>query len=72
MVADEPTGDLDPDTSELVLGLLRRLNEELGVTLLMVTHDPDAAAIAGRRWHLDHGKLVEHNGNKDTKAGEVC
>jgi putative ABC transport system ATP-binding protein len=58
VVADEPTGDLDPDTSEQILKLLGRLNRELGVTLLMVTHDPDAAAIAGRQLHLDHGRLV--------------
>ncbi len=60
VVADEPTGDLDPDTSEQIQSLLKRLNEELNVTLLMVTHDPDAAALAGRQWHLDHGKLVEN------------
>ena len=59
VVADEPTGDLDPDTSQHTLGLLGRLNRELGVTLLMVTHDLDAAAIAGRQLHLDHGTLVE-------------
>ena len=59
VVADEPTGDLDPDTSEQILRLLGRLNRELGVTLLMVTHDPDAAAIAGRQLRLDHGTLVE-------------
>jgi putative ABC transport system ATP-binding protein len=60
VVADEPTGDLDPDTSEQILRLLGRLNRELGVTLLMVTHDPDAAAIAGRQLHLDHGTLVDN------------
>jgi putative ABC transport system ATP-binding protein len=59
VVADEPTGDLDPDTSEQILGLLGRLNRELGVTLLMVTHDRDAAAIAGRQLQLDHGTLVD-------------
>jgi putative ABC transport system ATP-binding protein len=59
VVADEPTGDLDPDTSAQVLRLLARLNAELGVTLLIVTHDPEAAALARRRVHLDHGKLVE-------------
>jgi len=59
VVADEPTGDLDPDTSEQILRLLGRLNRELGVTLLMVTHDPDAAALAGRQLRLDHGALVE-------------
>jgi putative ABC transport system ATP-binding protein len=59
VVADEPTGDLDDDTSVQILRLLERLNDELGVTLLMVTHDPDAAAIAGRQLRLEHGKLVD-------------
>ena len=44
VVADEPTGDLDPETSEQILDLLQRLNRQLGMTLLMVTHDPEAAA----------------------------
>lgn len=57
VVADEPTGNLDDDTSVQILTLLRRLNEELGVTLLMVTHDTNAAAIAGRQFLLEHGKL---------------
>ncbi|MCH8829675.1 MAG: ABC transporter ATP-binding protein [Planctomycetes bacterium] len=59
VVADEPTGDLDPDTSTQILRLLCRLNDELGITLLMVTHDVEAAAVAERQFHLDHGKLVE-------------
>jgi putative ABC transport system ATP-binding protein len=59
VVADEPTGDLDPDTSEQILNLLGRLNEQLNVTLLMVTHDTEAAKIAGRQFRLDHGKLKE-------------
>jgi putative ABC transport system ATP-binding protein len=62
VVADEPTGDLDPDTSVQILRLLQRINKELGVTLLMVTHDAEAAAIAGRQLRLEHGKLVEKNG----------
>jgi putative ABC transport system ATP-binding protein len=62
VVADEPTGDLDDDTSVHILNLLGRLNKELGVTLLMVTHDADAAAIAGRRLRLEHGKLHEKPG----------
>jgi putative ABC transport system ATP-binding protein len=65
VVADEPTGDLDPDTSEQILHLLVRLNEELDVTLLMVTHDLDAAAIAGRQLKLEHGKLVERQESRD-------
>ena len=60
VVADEPTGNLDDDTSVQILRLLQRLNSELGVTLLMVTHDADAGAIAGRQIRLEHGKLIEN------------
>jgi len=59
VVADEPTGDLDPDTSEQILRLLRQLNDQLDVTLLMVTHDAEAAQIADKQYRLDHGQLVE-------------
>ena len=59
VVADEPTGNLDANTSRQILSLLVRLNAELGTTLLMVTHDPEVAAIAGRQLHLVDGKLVE-------------
>jgi putative ABC transport system ATP-binding protein len=62
VVADEPTGDLDADTSEQILELLKRLNQQLNVTLLMVTHDAAAAAIADRQFRLDHGKLVQTGG----------
>lgn len=59
VVADEPTGNLDSETTVSILRLLGRLNSELGVTLLMVTHDADAGAIARRQLRLEHGKLVE-------------
>jgi putative ABC transport system ATP-binding protein len=59
VVADEPTGDLDAETSGQVLLLLRRLNEELGTTFLMVTHDPKAAAVARRQLRLEKGQLLE-------------
>lgn len=58
VVADEPTGDLDPDTSDQILDVLQRINRQLNTTLLMVTHDRDAAAIAGRQLFLDRGKLI--------------
>lgn len=61
VVADEPTGDLDADTSRQILHLLQSLNQELGTTLLMVTHDIGAAGIAGRQFRLDHGRLVEYH-----------
>ncbi len=59
VVADEPTGDLDPETSTQILRLLRRVNSELGMTLLMVTHDTEAASIADRQFRLDRGSLRE-------------
>jgi len=59
VVADEPTGDLDAETGEQILHLLTQLNRDLGTTLLMVTHDPKAAAVAGRQLRLERGKLLE-------------
>lgn len=59
VVADEPTGDLDAETTEQILDLLVRLNEQLGTTLLMVTHDAKAAAVARRRIRLEKGRLIE-------------
>jgi putative ABC transport system ATP-binding protein len=59
LVADEPTGDLDADTAATTLTLLARLNEEMGKTLVMVTHDPRAAATARRLVHLEKGQLVD-------------
>jgi len=64
VVADEPTGDLDPDTSDQILRLLRRLNEQLDVTLLMVTHDAGAAQIAHQQYRLDHGRLAPTGGSE--------
>ena len=57
IVADEPTGDLDRTTAEEVLGLLERLNAELGKTIIMVTHDPHSAGKAHTIQHLDKGEL---------------
>ncbi len=64
ILADEPTGDLDRESADQVLGLLKRLNAEFGKTVLMVTHDPVAAAFAKKVIHLDKGRLgrVEDNG----------
>ena len=59
IVADEPTGDLDRNTGEEVLGLLSQLVSELGKTIVMVTHDPKAAARARRLVHLEKGVLVD-------------
>jgi putative ABC transport system ATP-binding protein len=59
IVADEPTGDLDRTTAGEILGLLDRLNLELGKTIVMVTHDPKAAEKAHRLVHLEKGVLVD-------------
>jgi putative ABC transport system ATP-binding protein len=58
LLADEPTGDLDKKSEEEVLTLLRRLNTEFKKAIVMVTHDPKAAACARRTVHLDKGTLV--------------
>ena len=59
VVADEPTGNLDDETTEQILDLLKRVNNELGITLLMVTHDLDASKVAKRQIKLERGKLIE-------------
>ena len=58
IVADEPTGDLDAKSAEEVLRLLQELRAGLGKTIIMVTHDPKAAARAQRILHLEKGQLV--------------
>jgi len=62
IVADEPTGDLDRVTGEEILGLLEQLVVEMGKTIVMVTHDPKAAARARRLVHLEKGLLVDEVG----------
>ncbi len=59
LLADEPTGNLDTKTSEKVLGVLRDLNHRLGQTILMITHNPDAAAYADRTVHMRDGCMVD-------------
>ncbi len=59
LICDEPTGDLDRQSAEDILGLLQTLNREHGKTIVMVTHDPKAAEYATHTLHLDKGVLVE-------------
>ena len=59
LVADEPTGDLDRESANNILALLRSLSGEHGKTIVMVTHDARAAAAADRTLHLEKGKLLE-------------
>ena len=59
LLADEPTGDLDRSTADEILELLRHLNTAHAKTIIMVTHDPQAAQHASRIVHLDKGTLAE-------------
>jgi putative ABC transport system ATP-binding protein len=58
ILADEPTGNLDAASAQDVLTLLSRLNKEFGKTIVMVTHDPHAAAFATKVRHLEKGEMV--------------
>jgi putative ABC transport system ATP-binding protein len=61
ILADEPTGNLDEETSAQMMALLARLTREQGRTLLVVTHSPDAASHANRVLRLSHGQLIEED-----------
>src|SRR6184192_3736789 len=58
VLADEPTGNLDSKNSEIVLNMLRHSNKELGQTVLMITHNPEAARIGDRIIHMRDGHIV--------------
>lgn len=58
LLADEPTGNLDTENSNIVLGLLKDLNERLGQTILMITHNPEAAAYGHRIVEMRDGKVI--------------
>ncbi len=59
LLCDEPTGDLDRESADDILKILTFLNDELGKTIVMVTHDPQAAHMARRVLHLDKGDFIE-------------
>lgn len=59
LFADEPTGNLDAKTGATIIELMRELNRESGTTLVLVTHDPDLARLAGRTLRLADGRVVE-------------
>ena len=58
ILADEPTGNLDSENSEIVLEMLQKLNRELNQTIVMITHNPEAAAIAARIIEMRDGMIV--------------
>jgi len=69
LVADEPTGDLDRQSAADILTLLETLNEELGLTIVMVTHDPRAAERADAVMHLEKGRLYPRHDR--TRSGAL-
>jgi putative ABC transport system ATP-binding protein len=59
LLADEPTGNLDSENSQIVLDMLKKLNEELGQTVVMITHNPEAATIGQRIIHMRDGRILD-------------
>jgi len=59
LLADEPTGNLDTENSDKVLGVLKDLNERVGQTILMITHNPEAAAYGHRTVHMRDGRVIK-------------
>lgn len=59
VLADEPTGNLDTENSNIVLSMLRRSNQEFAQTVLMITHNPEAASIGDRILHMRDGRMLE-------------
>jgi putative ABC transport system ATP-binding protein len=58
LMTDEPTGNLDSRTSDEIMKLFRKLNEENGITIILVTHEPDVAAYAKRVVHFRDGMIL--------------
>jgi len=70
LLADEPTGNLDTKTSEEIMGIFQRLNRELGITIIMITHELDIASFAKRNILFRDGKIVDdHKNSAPTIAG---
>ena len=68
VLADEPTGNLDSRNSDIVLQMLRRSNQELGQTVLMITHNPEAASFGDRIVHMRDGQIVRPEEDPQWKA----
>jgi putative ABC transport system ATP-binding protein len=63
LLADEPTGNLDSKTSEEIMGIFQRLNQDMRITIIMITHEPDIASFAKRIILFRDGKVVEDRNN---------
>jgi putative ABC transport system ATP-binding protein len=72
LLADEPTGNLDSRTSEEVMAIFQRLNRDLGITIIMITHEPDIALFAKRNIHFkDGGVVVDRENHTPVYAEEA-
>ena len=70
LLADEPTGNLDSKTSQEIMGIFQRLNREMGITIIMITHESDIASFAKRVIHFRDGKIVDdHRNSAQSLAG---
>ncbi len=63
LLADEPTGNLDSKTSEEIMAIFQRLNREMGITIIMITHEPDIASFAKRNILFRDGTIVDDHKN---------
>ena len=63
ILADEPTGNLDSKTSEEIMAIFQRLNRDLGITVIMITHEPDIARYAKRDIHFKDGRVIDDREN---------
>jgi putative ABC transport system ATP-binding protein len=68
LLADEPTGNLDSKTSEEIMGIFQRLNREIGITIIMITHEPDIASFAKRNILFKDGRIVDDHPNSGPTA----
>jgi putative ABC transport system ATP-binding protein len=71
LLADEPTGNLDTKTSAEIMELLRHLNGDEGITIVLVTHEADIAAYTGRQVHFRDGVVILDHAGEGSKAGRL-
>ena len=71
LLADEPTGNLDSKTSEEIMAIFQRLNGDLGITVIMITHEPDIASYAKRKILFKDGKVVDDRTNLSRSTAAV-